>query len=114
MTGKEKLGLINLSIIVVVVIAIIAFKCSGSNSANSSGEKSNSDYLLDCQKMIQREAVNPDSVNLKTYSSSVKKAPSGNTAVILSFSAKNALGAEIEHSAFCIFSTDGSAEIRIK
>ena len=110
MTFKEKLGIVNL-IVIVCALSLIVYKCSTKEAKPA--VKSDASYMTDCQNMIKLEAKYPSSVDHKVFSTSVYHAPNGNVAVTAPFTAKNAYGMELEHTAKCIFTKHGQQEISI-
>lgn len=110
MTFKEKLGIVNL-VIILCALSFIVYKCSTREPKPE--VKGDASYMTDCQNMIKRQAQYPSSVDHKILSTSVYHAPNGNVAVTAPFSAKNGLGMELEHTARCIFTKDGQQEISI-
>lgn len=110
MTLKEKLGIVNL-VVIICAISFIVYQCSTRDPKPD--VKSDASYMTDCQKLIKQQAKYPSSIDHKAFSTSVYHAPNGNVAVTAPFTAKNALGAELEHTARCIFTKDGHQEISI-
>lgn len=72
-----------------------------------SGEPS--EYIKPCQEMVKAQLNYPSSFDADIGTSAFK-GTSGNIVVEMSFTAKNALGAELPQSARCVFGTDGENE----
>lgn len=72
-----------------------------------SGEPS--EYIKPCQEMIEAQLNYPSSFNANIGTNAFK-GTSGNIVVEMSFTAKNALGAELPQAARCVFGTNGENE----
>ena len=72
-----------------------------------SGEPS--EYIKPCQQMVKAQLSYPSSFNANIGTNAFK-GTSGNIVVEMSFTAKNALGAELLHAARCVFGTNGENE----
>ena len=72
-----------------------------------SGEPS--DYIKPCQEMVKAQLNYPSSFDADIGTSAFK-GTSGNIVVEMSFTAKNALGAELPQAARCVFGTNGENE----
>ena|SRR5690606_24568490 len=110
MTTKEKLGLVNL-IIILIAFSFILYSCATKKS-KPKGTR-DAEYMTMCQKMIERQVSYPKTLDHAILSTSVYKAPNGNTVVTAPFSAKNAFGVEIGAKARCVFTPSGENEITI-
>lgn len=76
-----------------------------------SGEPS--EYIKPCQEMVKAQLNYPSSFDADIGTSAFK-GTSGNIVVEMSFTAKNALGAELPQSARCVFGTNGENEAVIE
>jgi hypothetical protein len=67
-----------------------------------------------CAALVKQQANNPSTVSINSWltSSGVSKT-SGNTEVIMPFSAKNSFGLELKFNARCLIPAEGNAEITI-
>lgn len=110
MTAKEKLGLVNL-IIILIASSFILYSCATKKSKPK--DTSDVEYMAACQKMIKQQANYPATVDHKHFSTSTYRAPNGNIVVTAPFSAKNAFGVEIGAKARCVFTPSGENEITI-
>lgn len=73
--------------------------------------------IVECRAMTKRSATIPSSVDFHTFGlSATTNKTSGNVQVLLDFDAKNVFGAEIGHTARCIFEPrkQGSIEIFLR
>lgn len=68
-----------------------------------------SEYIKPCQEMVKAQLNYPSSLDADIGTSAFK-GTSGNIVVEMSFTAKNALGAELPQSARCVFGTNGENE----
>lgn len=72
------------------------------------------EFLEKCQKLIKLNSSYPSTVDFSVFSSKVTKAQStGNTAVIIPFTAKGGTGVELPFTGRCVFSPDGQGEVSI-
>lgn len=111
LNSKQKLGAVNL-VIILLVISFTLYKCLSSKSEERG--KSEYTYILDCKKLAEHQARHPSTVKHKMSEDSFYQAKNGNIAVTIGFSAKNSFGAEIDHTARCIFPVTGNPEIVIR
>lgn len=112
MNAKEKIGLINGVVIILVIVAVIVFKCTGSKAEHSQ-TRSDTDYMWDCQQMIKRES-RQNQIDFKTLTSDVQHAQNGNVVVMMPFKLMNSSEGVLEYQARCLFPHDGPEEIRIR
>lgn len=68
-----------------------------------------SEYIKPCQEMVEAQLNYPSSFNANIGTNAFK-GTSGNIVVEMSFTAKNALGAELPQAARCVFGTNGENE----
>ncbi|WP_052023837.1 hypothetical protein [Acinetobacter sp. 272263] len=110
MTAKEKLGLVNL-IIILIAFSFIFYSCTTKKS-KPQGIR-DAEYMAICQKMIERRVNYPKTLDHAILSTNVYRASNGNITVTAPFSAKNAFGVEIGAKARCVFTPSGENEITI-
>lgn len=63
--------------------------------------------MASCQQRVRSAATFPSSVDFGWFGTDAEMAPGGIVAVTVSFTAKNALGAELPYRASCIISAEG-------
>lgn len=93
-------------VILIVVGILIVLLALGTCKGNS-GSKNDGDYMLYCQKMIKKNATNPETVDFQNTKVRIESRDDGVT-VVLPFSAKNAFGVPRSYVANCTMKNDGT------
>lgn len=86
---------------------------AGPASLQSKMNKSDAEYSTQCSQAIRSQLKNPSSYDRHITSNNVQRAQTGNVVVSFNFTAKNDLGAELDHKARCVFTPDGQMEASI-